>query len=183
MTRSIHFLSLLFRAAVLVALVGCEVETESPSGILPVSGTVKLDGVPVKKATISFTPIHDEGMAASGEIIDGAIRNLTTRKQGDGHKLGRYHVAIAGIGAKTQAFMDDPNTRSSQGPDLVKLTALWKDYENPVPPHYANSRTSGLTVEVVPQGSNDFRFDLKGNEPPKETASATSPTSTPSKTP
>ena len=180
MTRSTLPTSLLFCAAALVAPIGCILETESASQIVPVTGTVNLDGVPVKKGVISFTPIHDQGIAAHGEIVDGAILQWTTRQRGDGVKIGRYHVTIVGIDSKTQELVDALQTPGSQGrgPDIDKLNTLWKVYKDPLPSRYANTQTSGLIVEVTPQGPNDFRFDLKNDEPsqgPGRDAGATSP--------
>ena len=176
-------MSLLFCAAALVAPIGCIVETESASQIIPVTGTVSLDGVLVKKGAINLSPIHDQGIAANGEIINGAILNWTTRQRGDGVKVGRYHVTIVGIDSKTEELVDALHTPSSQGqgPDIDKLNTLWKVYKDPLPPRYTNTRTSGLIAEVTPQGPNDFRFDLKWDEPPPEPGTATTPT--PSNTP
>lgn len=183
MSRSSIPTLLLVCAAALAAPSGCTVETESASDILPVTGTVTLDGVPVKRAVIRFTPIHNQGVSSSGEVIDGAIRHLTTRTANDGLKVGRYRVSISGIDSFMQESMEDPKARGSNGPDLSKLSSLVMTYKNPLPTRYSNEISSGLIVEVTRPGPNELRFDLKGDEPtaPKESGGAAG--STPSKSP
>jgi len=100
----------------------------------PVTGTVTLDGQPLKEADILFAPLDPALGPDAGQIRDG--------KFGFQAKAGPKRVQI----------------RASR-PILTKTamgeTTIWKNY---VPSRY-NSQTI-LQAEVTPQGDNDFTFAL-----------------------
>ena len=100
------------------------------------SGTVTLDGAPLKDASISFVPV-DGGATAYGQVKDGAFALNTGQK--DGLKAGKYRVAIS---ASTVPQMGSK--------DAAKLLT---------PKKYSSPETSGLEEEVKP-GSNSFKFEL-----------------------
>ena len=100
------------------------------------TGTVTLDGAPLKEASISFVPT-DGGATAYGQVKDGAFALSTGSK--DGLKAGKYRVSISAstipqMGTKEQAKLMTPKK-------------------------YASPETSGLE-EVVKSGSNSFKFEL-----------------------
>jgi hypothetical protein len=53
-------------AAIAVLLAGC-----SNNKTAVVAGTVRVDGEPLEKGSISFVPVDGKGVTAGGEIVDG----------------------------------------------------------------------------------------------------------------
>jgi len=113
-----------------LALAGCAGDWGSASG------TVTLDGAPLKEAAISFVPA-DGGATAYGQVKDGAFSLSTGQK--DGLKAGKYRVAVS---ASTVPAMGTK--------EVAKLLT---------PKKYASPETSGLEADVK-SGSNSFKFDL-----------------------
>ena len=60
--------------------------------VVPVSGVVEVDGVPLKSGAITVVP--DDGRAASGTIGTDGRFTLTTFVPGDGALLGRHRVVV-----------------------------------------------------------------------------------------
>jgi hypothetical protein len=110
--------------------------------LYPVSGTVTLDGEPLKNAQISFVPDTDKGnktpASAVGRVTNGSY-TLTT-KDSPGAPAGSYKVMI--------------NTHYPGAPeDSVSL-----------PRGYADPGKSGLTMEVVENpapGAYDIKLKIK----------------------
>ena len=70
-------------------IIGCD----RPSNIVPVTGTVLLDGKPLEGAAVLFHPEADERPAVG--ITDNLGNfHLTTRTQGDGGCVGINRVSI-----------------------------------------------------------------------------------------
>jgi hypothetical protein len=95
------------RSAPLVLLVlflliagGCD-----SSGGAKVSGEVKLDGGPLEKGEITFTPTDGKGQAAGGAIVAGKYSVA-------GVPPGPNHVQIRAFkpGPKKQEYKDDPKS-------------------------------------------------------------------------
>ena len=93
MHNSNHTFLIAIWLASTIAPLGCTIE-EVPDGFIKVTGRVAYEGQPVKKGTINFIPVHDGGVAASGEIDNGVIKNIMTRNPGDGVGQGWYKVTI-----------------------------------------------------------------------------------------
>ena len=113
-----------------LAVAGCG------GGSATCSGTVTLDGVPLKEGIITFDP-YTHGPDAYGQVKDGAFTISTGQKEG--LDSGRYRVSISAstipqMGTKEQAKL---------------LT----------PKKYASFDTSGLEADVKP-GSNTFAFEM-----------------------
>jgi len=75
-------------ALVAVAAVGCR---RGPR-VVPVSGVVEVDGVPLTSGAITVVPDH--GRAATGTIGKDGRFTLTTFVPGDGVILGRHRVVV-----------------------------------------------------------------------------------------
>jgi hypothetical protein len=101
-----------------LALAGCRIEIEQNEGYLPIAGQVTYRGQPLRKGAIHFLPAGGDNLPASGEIADGAIKGVTSRKQGDGLKPGLYRVAITCF---DDAFADSLATHGPGGPDPVEV--------------------------------------------------------------
>ncbi len=123
---------------------------------VPVSGGVKYRGEPVKRGTINFVPMATNGVAATGDVVDGKIKNVTTHTQGDGAKVGKYRVTII---AFDEAYVEGVAKRGPNGPDPQAVTELAANAKPLIPGRYGNAKDSGLTAEVT-ASANDFHYDL-----------------------
>ena len=109
---------------------------------VPVRGTVvKASGSPVSGGLITFhntEPNKGDAWATIGR--DGRFE-LGTYKKDDGAMLGTYTVTI-------EPIVYDQNGNPRPYPALG------------IPPKYTKAETSGLTVEVKNDGSQDLKFVL-----------------------
>jgi hypothetical protein len=121
-------------AAVVVLLAGC-----SANHTAVVTGTVRVDGEPLEKGSISFVPVDGQGVTAGGEILDG-----------------KYIVAKASPGTMTVQI---------RYPKVAGQKKLYDTPDSPIrnvfrealPAKY-NDRTE-LRLEVQP-GNNEKDWDL-----------------------
>jgi hypothetical protein len=106
-----------------------------------VSGQVTLDGQPLTKGDISFSPVAD-GVVASGQIDSGGNYSL---KVGTSAAIppGSYRVTVVAV---------EPVAPTPEHPEPLPTLLTPKKYNNPA--------TSELSAEVK-AGSNTFNFDLK----------------------
>ncbi|WP_339733340.1 hypothetical protein [uncultured Gimesia sp.] len=126
----------------LFSLVGCGGPAGDPD-LIPVQGTVTLDGQPLKTGIIGFAP--ESGQAAStGKIEDGDFK-LNFSQSADGAKPGLYKVSI-------QSWTTPPSMDANGKPVKGVLA---------IPEKYMSQTTSGLTANVKKEGENDFTFELK----------------------
>jgi hypothetical protein len=112
-----------------------------------VSGTVKVDGQPLTKGTVTFIATDGKNPNATGAIDSSGRYTLQTTEPGDGAVVGSYKVAISDVDA------DVMNTAVPGMPPPVQKSAIAKTY--------LDANTSGLTA-TVESGSNTKDFDLKG---------------------
>jgi hypothetical protein len=133
-------------ALVLAALAGCGGGDALPREAI--SGTVSLDGRPLKEGVIQFMPAvttTDGGTVAGGSILDGKFE--VPRDQGP--TPGQYSVTILSGGAGEEQL--PPGTMPGEGPK--------KPAKEKIPAKY-NAQTT-LTAEVKKGGPNNaFKFDL-----------------------
>jgi hypothetical protein len=116
---------------------GCGEDTKGRVATIPVTGTVKVAGEPLKKGTITFVPVSGTN-TASGEIQGGAY-SLTTYSKGDGAPPGDYRVSIS-------AWLKEPE--------------MGKPAERAIAEKYFNAEASGLTATVSKQSQKiDFNLD------------------------
>lgn len=135
--------SLLLMAVLLVA--GCG---DGRAARVPVGGSVTVDGETLAFGSITFIPIKEGNKptrAGGGPLRDDGSYQVTSFKPNDGLLKGKYEVMISGI---------EPISESAQ---------RWH-----APRKYANTKTSGLTVEIVEE-NKELNFDLswKGAKPGK----------------
>ncbi len=96
-----------------------------------VAGRVLLDGKPLAGAMVVFTP--ESGVGAAGITREDGTYELTSRKLGDGVRVGRCGIRIEPA---------DPTTRPL-----------------PIPAKYRDFQKSGLSFEVHP-GRNECNLEL-----------------------
>lgn len=141
--------------AALVVTTGC-----SKSSLIPVTGTVTLDGKPLDGAAISFVPAiaPDSDTAPAGQTpatgqTDASGKFTLGSVAGVGAVQGTYKVGVSKAAAGAKVTGGDapkgapPGTMLSGGPGTGKPPAMAK---NLVPDKYVNPDTSGITVEVKP---------------------------------
>ncbi len=121
---------------VTLVLVGCS--EDNPLNRQGLSGSVTLNGEPVAKGKIKFTPmVQGSGMTmAGGMIVDGSYSVETAK----GLAPGEYAVNIG---------IPDPNSETKVGVNPKNLA----------PPDYAKGTEH--TIKVEAGGSNVFDFELK----------------------
>ena len=120
-------------------IIGCD----RPSNIVPVTGTVLLDGKPLEGAAVLFHPEADERPAVG--ITDNLGKfYLTTRTQGDGGCVGINRVSI------TKERND--TTKHDAEEESQNFTLV-------TPPQYASPDLSGLEINVSP-GMDPIIFEL-----------------------
>lgn len=129
--------------ASLVGAVGCNATSYKTA---PVSGVVKLDGMPLAGASVNFVPESTDTVSAGGSGSYGKTDETgryTLRlieKDAEGAAVGKHKVSIS----------------APQGDDPTKEGGIVIDR---VPERYRGLETT-LTFEVVPGGSKEANFDL-----------------------
>ena len=137
----------------LFTLAGCAGETgPAKEEVVPVSGTLTYQGKPLPYFAITFLP-SDGRRAAVGTTDELGNFTMGTNDLGDGVPPGTNKVAVTFAGPPSDAppgqesVIDDP----AQMPKPA--VAIPKKYHNP--------ETSGLTVEVPPDGLVGYALELE----------------------
>jgi hypothetical protein len=129
----------------LIAL-GCGGQ-KNKHGRLPISGTVALDGQPLKNGYVVFEPKSGQPTQSGGMIYGGKFEVPAV----DGAVPGMYSVAI---------YSEDdsaPNTKFQPGTPEYEAAAK-KAPKKQLPAKY--NVNSELTAEVTAEGENFFPFNL-----------------------
>jgi hypothetical protein len=121
----------------LAAGLGCS------SNLASVSGTVTLDGQPLKTGTVSFKSTGD-GALGQGTITNGAYQ--VTTGTASGLKPGDYLVTVVA----TEIDPPDPTK-----PSVVPIPRLL------APARYGDATTSGLTAKIKAGKNDTVNFELK----------------------
>lgn len=135
------------------ACLGCG---SSGPELAPVTGTVSIDGTPLKKGTIVF---ESEGnRPANGRIEDGKIVEVTTFNKGDGVPVGSHKVAVFALEETSTVETSDPSQPTATGSNYMGTG------KSLIPDKYNNPDTSGLTAEVEAGQENMVTYELKSGE-------------------
>ncbi len=124
----------------LAALAGCGGKPAT------VSGVVTLDGKPLERGSVGFTPVAG-GMRAAGVIDSEGNYTLSTNRDA-GLEIGEYAVTVVSR---------EPGPENAQGPPMPGPYIT--------PQHYAVESTSGLKFNVV-GGSNTIDIALTSTGAP-----------------
>lgn len=122
--------------------------------VYPVSGTVTLDGQPMKGGgSIAFFPTGKQvGKTPGGEIDDSGNYVLNTYGEADGAMAGPFRVVIS------QVTANEPEPTPDGTPPPQQSNALpAKDF---IPLIYSDAQNSPLTA-TVDESPNEINFDLK----------------------
>jgi len=148
----------------LLFLIGCsggEPVPEAYSNLVPVSGTVLLDGKPLQGASITFSPIGDDAVRRAYGLTDESGRyELMTPVRGrsvdetKGAIPGRYAVFI------NKLQMPDG---TELPPDLTHADAMEQGAQESLSARYSNPEKTQLTAEIPSVGEKpvEFNFELK----------------------
>jgi len=138
------------KAIGLVMIVGIVVAAgcDAKAARLPVTGAVTLDGQPLIKGQINFSPQQGSaGPTAGSPVIDGRYAILAER----GPMAGKLRVEITAL---------RPTTQKKQAVNLATgQMETTSEQESMIPPRY--NLDSELTAEVTADGPNEFNFNLK----------------------
>lgn len=157
-SRSLRFFVLMAAA---VCWCGCG------GGDLPVNlvtGQVTLDGEPVADALVTFIPLAQGGMYASGMTDQGGMFRLNTNagsaRPGGGAMAGDYAVTVA----KQERPAAIPGASSDPEDPSIDESAARKGPKPKyiIPKDYGSKETSGLTA-TVGEGNNTFEFKLESS--------------------
>ena len=146
-----YSLMILFRCVMSVALlgvVGCGGDGESSVTLVPVKGTISLNGKPMENAAIAFVPDPSNKDQTPGGDTTGPMGNYMARfRSRSGLAPGKYKVTVtpgvassAGSGVGSDAFKDDPfmgaeATRAGSGSKpAVKKLEIKAEFEAVVEP-------------------------------------------------
>ena len=107
--------------------------------MVPVSGTVTMDGKPVAEAAVMFIP-QFPGRPGVGRTDAAGKFQLTTVKANDGVLAGKYKVTVT-LQKVTGFVADKDGLSGGVAPEGIREEWI-------VPQRYSNPETSGLTAEV-----------------------------------
>ena len=156
MTKPMRFV---FGALALTALVlapGCG-GGDGLGNRVPITGKVSYNGQPLKQGQISFVPDAPEGHAATGQIVDGAIKDVSTLAANDGILPGKYKIAISAQEAVDTSEVAKKYSAAADPVELAKARATGKKL---IPEKYGNAFDSGLTADITSSGQA-LSFELK----------------------
>jgi hypothetical protein len=138
--------------AVVVWLPGCGKSDNVK--LVPVSGTVTLDGQPVADAAVSFLPQASQSPGAGATTDASGHYELTTASvQRAGACAGKYNVIVMKI-SETQGGSNVKGKQFTSPTPTIQIKQL-------LPEKYRNPATSGFTATVSESDKNVFDLPLK----------------------
>jgi hypothetical protein len=143
----------LFRAGLLLALIGCSAGTPAMPEIAPAEGIVTINGQPLPNALVTFTP---SGNVSSAAIATGVSDDAGKFTLTCGDKPG------AAVGECIVTVIEGPVAETLRGEDqqgaLAAATAKLKN--RPIPGDYGIVAKSPIKV-TVSAGKKDYPIELK----------------------
>jgi hypothetical protein len=153
-TKSLRWASIsVIWAGLVINHVGCG-GGASIGGLVPVTGTVTLDGQPLTGAQVVFVPAGEGARACSGTSDSTGKYALITNTD-KGAMPGSYKVTVShlvGLDGK-------PITKFEEGMDITQLEASGQVKQN-LPTKYSDSQQTELKFEVK-AGKNEYNIDMK----------------------
>lgn len=152
-SREFHarILSIFVLPIILVAIsgeMGCK--KQQLHTIVPVSGTVMYNGKPLQFGTIMFQP--EAGQFATGTIQADGTFQMKIPGEGNGAAVGKNSVCISCLENDNPEVMNKFKS-SSQASEFYPGKSL-------IPLKYRSCDTSGITVEVLPDGNDSVIINL-----------------------
>lgn len=151
---SLHY----YRLLVLLAgfLIGCGGGDDNRPTVVAAGGTVALDGQPLPDAKVVLIPISQSRPAAYAVSDADGTFALTTFEQGDGAVPGEYLVTVTKQQAENPMTTEESAAyfaRTGTPPPAPTFVDL-------IPAQYRDAASSGLKVQVEPDGKNRFVLEL-----------------------
>ena len=141
---------------VLVCTLGCG----GGAGTVPVQGVVRLDGQPLKRASVQFVP-EDSGRDATATTDEQGRFVLSTFNPRDGALPGKYKVVVT----PSAPVQDAPAAKSADEAMAAAVAEAAKTGSKPgypgFPEKYTRADQTPLRQSVPPPG--DVELDLKSN--------------------
>jgi hypothetical protein len=138
-------------ALVSLAIAGCGGSKADLPPVVPVSGTVTLDGKPLANAGIVFIPVgQTRGGTCSGATDDNGRYELTDRDGRKGTTVGEFKVTC------NKWVMPD----GKDFPRDSKVSPLESNARELLPPRYSNEAQTQLKA-TIPEGGKTVDFELK----------------------
>ncbi|MCX7400115.1 MAG: hypothetical protein NT138_20790 [Planctomycetales bacterium] len=138
----------------ILLLAGCG---DGRPSLVPINGTVTLNGTPVEGAQLGFEPQEIEGYSRPSMAITDAQGKFTigTYDKADGIPAGSYKVSVfkRDVVSKLPENFNSEDTASS----VVPVTYKWA-----VPQKYSTTLDSGITVEISSSGMKPDTIALTG---------------------
>ena len=131
--------------AAALAVIGCGGGESDEFPREPISGKVTLNGQPLTKGLITFSPFEKPEPVVTAAVLDGAY----SLERSEGPSPGLHRVQI---------FARKPSGRQVREPDNPGEKI--EEIVDAVPPRY--NVESDLTAGVEEGGDNLFHFDLQG---------------------
>ncbi|MFH1266896.1 MAG: carboxypeptidase-like regulatory domain-containing protein [Planctomycetota bacterium] len=149
--RGWTMLVLLSACTMLLPLLGCEQGAKDLPDLVPVSGSVKLDGEPLKGAMVTFSPTgNTRGVGGAGLSDESGRYELKTRGVDAGVPVGEYQVTCSKL------VMPDG---SDIPPGTDDALLLGSGTQQVVPVEYTDPQATKLTA-TVPAGGATIDFEL-----------------------
>lgn len=159
-------LLLLLVAGTLAGCGGGEDLNRFKEGLVPVSGTVTLDGKPLEGAGVVFIPASAARVGAKGDVG-------SRMAMGETDAQGKYSLISPPHGAQAVPSeypgclpgeyviaLDRRRMPDGSIPDPTKDEPTAMQAEQTIPAKYVNPMSSGLKATVGAGGGSDFNFDL-----------------------
>ncbi|MFO0957011.1 MAG: carboxypeptidase-like regulatory domain-containing protein [Isosphaeraceae bacterium] len=137
-------------------------------GLVPVSGTVTLEGQPVSRAHIAFEPRAENAATTPGGDITGASGYYKAMHEGrSGLSPGKYVVRVSINGPESA------NSASGGGDEYMR--SLAERSRTADDPNTMRHRIEEKFDREIPSGGGTFDFDLKKPPPPEPVEPPTKP--------
>lgn len=134
---------------------GCQQQISDSEPLLPVHGTVILNGKPLSGATVTFQSMGGEKLSqevAAGTTDENGVYHLQTLCDGEirnGAGRGRYRVVISRlVSSDGTVYFPNPNESPEQS-----------GFSESLPSRYSDSMTTELNA-VLSEANSDLNFSL-----------------------
>lgn len=159
----------LIRCGILAAaltLAGCtgseDKWTKELPETVPAAGVVLLDGKPVERAAVVLSPMPPAKHPAQALTRADGTFELKAFPAKDGAVPGSYQVGVTKNVETGAGAAKDPASYGLDAAHAAESPALI-EFKNVLPQKYANPASSGLKVEIPPEGTSELKIELKSS--------------------
>lgn len=137
-------------------------------GLVPATGVVTYEGIPLAWATLTFAPEEKKGKAAANQ--NARVSTAMTNQNGEfilgtlglkGALPGEYEVTVEKyIADGDDAVEKWENQRKEAGYSEPAATEDVFDVVSAIPLKYSNKKTSGIKIVIPEKGSKELSIEL-----------------------